>query len=84
MQNSLSGSTEIGVVIGFTSCADAPCRTAEDVLGKILYNGPFKPVYHESSLPPYQNFSVTVPESAAKGTGQINVAHATLIGVCIL
>ncbi|CAG8367160.1 unnamed protein product [Penicillium salamii] len=78
--NSLSGSTEIGVVIGFTSCVDAPCHTAEDVLGKVLYNGPFKPVYHESNLPPYENFSVTVPESAAKGKGQINVAHATLIG----
>ncbi|CAI7582295.1 unnamed protein product [Penicillium bialowiezense] len=78
--NSLSGSTEIGVVIGFTSCDSGPCRAADEVLGTVLYNGPFKPVYHESSLPPYQNFTVTVPSSAAKGKGQINVAHATLIG----
>ncbi|KAJ5863899.1 uncharacterized protein N7529_005815 [Penicillium soppii] len=78
--NSLSPSVEVGVVIGFTSCASTPCRSAEDILGTILYNGPFKPVYHETSLPPYENFTVTVPASAAKGNGQINVAHAALIG----
>lgn len=38
-------------------------------------------MYHETSLPPYENFTVTVPASAAKGNGQINVAHAALIGV---
>ncbi|CAI7581212.1 unnamed protein product [Penicillium glandicola] len=78
--NSLSPSTEIGVVIGFSSCASSPCRDADEVLGTILYNGPFSPVYHETSLPPYENFTVTVPASAALGKGQINVAHAALIG----
>ena len=81
MQNSLSPSTEVAVVIGFSSCASTPCRSAEDILGTILYNGPFKPVYHETNLPPYENFTVTLPSSAAKGKGQINVAHASLIGV---
>jgi hypothetical protein len=73
----------MGIAIGLTSCASAPCRDADEVLGTILYNGPFKPVYHESSQPPYENFTVTVPSSATVGKSQINVAHAALIGVSI-
>lgn len=53
-------------------------------MGSILYSGSFEPVYHENSLPPYQNFTVTLPSSAAKGKGQINVAHVSLIGVSCL
>lgn len=68
-------------MIGFASCGSAPCHSATDLLGDILYNGSFNPVYHETSLPPYQNFTVTVPSSATKGKGQINVAHFSLIGV---
>ncbi|EKV07748.1 hypothetical protein Pdw03_4204 [Penicillium digitatum] len=78
--NSLSPSKEMGVAIGLSSCASFPCRDADEVLGAILYNGPFNPVYHESNLPPYENFTVTVPASATLGKGQINVAHASLIG----
>ncbi|KAI2713380.1 hypothetical protein CBS147332_5120 [Penicillium roqueforti] len=78
--NSLSGSTEVGIAIGLSSCASAPCRSAEDILGTILYNGPFSPVYHETNLPPYENFTITVPASATVGKSQINVAHAALIG----
>lgn len=32
-------------------------------------------------MPPYQNFTVTVPSSFAAGQAQVNVAHTTLIGV---
>ncbi|CAP94588.1 hypothetical protein E8E15_004511 [Penicillium rubens] len=78
--NSLSSSKEMGVAIGLSSCESAPCRDADEVLGTILYNGPFKPEYHESSLPPYENFTVTVPASATLGKSQINIAHAALIG----
>ncbi|KAJ6138145.1 hypothetical protein N7471_004631 [Penicillium samsonianum] len=78
--NSLSPSKEMGVAIGLSSCASSPCRDADEVLGTILYNGPFKPEYHESGLPPYENFTVTVPASATLGKNQINVAHAALIG----
>ncbi|KAJ5500045.1 hypothetical protein N7453_009096 [Penicillium expansum] len=78
--NSLSPSKEMGVAIGLSSCASSPCRDADEVLGTILYNGPFNPVYHESNLAPYENFTVTVPASATLGKGQINVAHAALIG----
>jgi hypothetical protein len=53
-------------------------------MGTILYNGPFKPEYHESDQPPYQNFSVNIPEAIGKGKAQLNVAHVSLVGVsCI-
>lgn len=50
-------------------------------MGTILYNGPFNPQYHESYLPPYQNFTVQVPTSIPAGTALIGVAHVTLLGV---
>ncbi|KAJ5834756.1 hypothetical protein N7447_000782 [Penicillium robsamsonii] len=78
--NSLSPSKEMGVAIGLSSCKSSPCRDADEVLGTMLYNGPFNPQYHESSLPPYENFTVIVPASATLGKSQINVAHAALIG----
>lgn len=71
----------MGVAIGLSSCESSPCRDADEVLGTILYNGPFNPVYHESNLPPYENLTVTVPASATLGKSQINIAHAALIGV---
>ncbi|KOS38842.1 hypothetical protein ACN38_g10324 [Penicillium nordicum] len=78
--NSLSSSKEMGVAIGLSSCESSPCRDADEVLGTILYNGPFNPVNHESNLPPYENLTVTVPASATLGKSQINIAHAALIG----
>lgn len=71
----------MGVAIGLSSCQSSPCRNADEVLGTILYNGPFDPQYHENSLPPYENFTVRVPSDAVSGRSQINVAHAALIGV---
>jgi hypothetical protein len=50
-------------------------------MGTIVYNGPFRPEHHESGLPPYQNFSVNVPEAFATGTAQLNIAHVSLVGV---
>ncbi|GFF52441.1 hypothetical protein IFM61606_06430 [Aspergillus udagawae] len=78
--NSLTGSQELAVAIGLSSCADSKCYAPEDVMGTILYNGPFKPEYHESSQPPYQNFSVNIPEAIGKGTAQLNIAHVSLVG----
>ncbi|KAJ5655104.1 hypothetical protein N7490_002107 [Penicillium lividum] len=78
--NSLTGSTEMAVAIGLVSCLRRVCEPASNIMGSILYNGLFDPVYHEAYLPPYQNFTVTVPLSFAAGQAQINVAHATLIG----
>ncbi|KAJ5904717.1 uncharacterized protein N7473_001633 [Penicillium subrubescens] len=78
--NSLTGSTEIAVVIGVSSCASIACRPAGEVMGTILYQGPFDPQHHESSQPPYQNFTVTLPNLIAAGNAQINVARAALVG----
>ncbi|KAF8838742.1 hypothetical protein BDN67DRAFT_991149 [Paxillus ammoniavirescens] len=78
--NSLTGSEEVAVVIGFQSCPSGPCISPASYMGQILYNGPFDPVYHETYNPPYQNFSVQVPATASTGTALIGVAHITLIG----
>jgi hypothetical protein len=81
IQNSLTGSTEMAVAIGLVSCLHRVCQPASNIMGSILYNGLFDPAYYETYLPPYQNFTVTVPFAFAAGQAQINVAHATLIGV---
>lgn len=73
----------MAVAIGIASCSSGGCHPADEMMGTILYNGKFDPVYHESSQPPYQNFTVEVPTSLAHGPAQINVAHATLIGVSL-
>ncbi|KAE8161896.1 hypothetical protein BDV40DRAFT_266592 [Aspergillus tamarii] len=77
--NSLTGSKEMGVAIGVASCASNPCMAPKDTLGTLLYNGPFKPEYHDN-LGPYENFTVTIPDSIAKGDAQINVAHVAIVG----
>lgn len=71
----------MGVAIGISSCVDNGCRPASDVLGTVLYNGAFNPVYHEHYLPPYQNYTVKVPSDLKSGEAQINIAHAALVGV---
>ncbi|KAG6329264.1 hypothetical protein ID866_9824 [Astraeus odoratus] len=78
--NSLTGSEEVAVVIGFQSCGTSACISPADYMGVILYNGPFNPQYHETTLPPYENFTVQIPTSASTGTGLVGVAHVTLIG----
>lgn len=52
-------------------------------MGTILYHGDFKPVYHESSAPPYENFTVKIPSEIGNGKAQINIAHFALVGVSI-
>lgn len=71
----------MAVAIGIASCSSGSCYAPDEVMGSILYNGRFHPVYHESSQPPYQNFTVTIPSHLASGKAHINVVHATLIGV---
>ncbi|KAE8376042.1 hypothetical protein BDV26DRAFT_294458 [Aspergillus bertholletiae] len=78
--NSLTPSEEMGVAIGVASCVSRPCMAPKDTLGTLLYNGPFKPVYHETSQPPYQNFTVKIPATLAKGDAQINIAHVAIVG----
>ncbi|KAL3496130.1 hypothetical protein BJX62DRAFT_134797 [Aspergillus germanicus] len=78
--NSLTGSREIAVAIGVYPCNNGHCLPAESTLGTVLYNGPFKPEYHELSGLPYENFTVTVPADLAKGSAVVGVAHAALVG----
>ncbi|KAJ7653161.1 hypothetical protein DFH06DRAFT_1204857 [Mycena polygramma] len=85
--DTLSGSTEVAVVIGFWVCGESPasvCPPPSDVLGSILYNGPYDPQFRNNGTPPnkppYQNFTVTIPSTAQSGKAQLGVAHLSLIG----
>jgi hypothetical protein len=53
-------------------------------MGTILYRGDFDPQYYEASQPPYQNFTITVPNLIPAGNAQINIAHAALVGVSLI
>ncbi|KAF9465550.1 hypothetical protein BDZ94DRAFT_323388 [Collybia nuda] len=79
--DTLTGSTEIAIIIGFQSCATMPCHAPSDGLGTILYNGGYKPEFQPgSSKPPHQNFTVTIPASAPQGPGLLGVSHVALVG----
>ena len=84
LKDTLTGSEEVAVVIGLQSCPGTPCISPTDLMGQILYNGPFNPQYHETYNPPYENFTVQVPSNIASGTALIGVAHVTLVGVSAL
>ncbi|KAF8119615.1 hypothetical protein EV363DRAFT_1381535 [Boletus edulis] len=76
----LSGSEEVAVVIGTSTCpSPTTCRDVAEVLGDILYNGPFNPVLSDDSWSPYQNITITIP-SWYRGPVQIGVAHFFLLG----
>jgi len=81
--DSLTGSTEIAVVIGLLTCPEE-CPTPAQEMGTILYNGPFDPQFTTApgtgALPPHQNFTLTVPASFPKGNAQMGVAHFALVG----
>lgn len=86
IQNSLSASAEVAIVIGLMSCpsTSSPCPSPDDRLGTILYNGPYHPQYQSNSphwKPPHQNFTIAIPTNVPAGNAQLNVAHIGLIGV---
>ncbi|KAF8688703.1 hypothetical protein AX14_013763 [Amanita brunnescens Koide BX004] len=78
--NSLTNSFEVSVVISIVSCAQSPCLPPSDVLGYVMYQGPYKPMYHQPEYPPHENFTVTIPSGFQKGPAQLNVAHFALVG----
>ncbi|KAF9485771.1 hypothetical protein BDN70DRAFT_847172 [Pholiota conissans] len=41
--DTLSGSTEVAVVLGLVSCPNSACPPPGEILGSILYNGPYNP-----------------------------------------
>ncbi|RHZ49489.1 uncharacterized protein CDV56_101780 [Aspergillus thermomutatus] len=75
----LTGSQEVTVVIGLSSCVEYKCYPAADTMGTILYIGPYDPEQHEYSQPPYQNITVTIPQAIPKGNAQLNLAHFSLV-----
>ncbi|KAJ6461092.1 hypothetical protein C8R45DRAFT_842449 [Mycena sanguinolenta] len=82
--DTLTGSTEIAIVIGFLFCGKSPtskCPPPSEILGTILYNGSYQPEFHSGDAkPPYQNFTVSIPTSASPGKAQLGVAHFSLVG----
>ncbi|KAF8218118.1 hypothetical protein K438DRAFT_1952957 [Mycena galopus ATCC 62051] len=85
--DTLTGSTEVAVIIGFESCVELNfCPPPSSLMGTILYNGPFDPEFHTDvtpGKPPYQNFTVTIPSSAPAGAAQLNLAHFSLVGASL-
>jgi len=81
--DTLSGSTEVAVVIGVNSCGSTSCPPPADILGTLLYNGPYNPQFAPDSppfKPPHQNFTVTIPSNFPKGRALLAVYHIALIG----
>ncbi|KAG6887756.1 hypothetical protein C0995_013046 [Termitomyces sp. Mi166 len=79
--DTLTGSTEVAVVIGVISCPTSGCRSVGDGVGTVLYNGGYDPQFHTTTAkPPHQNFTVTIPSTLPKGKAQLGVVHTTLIG----
>jgi hypothetical protein len=86
LQNSLTGSKEVGLVIGMQSCSGGVCNKmpATDYLGALLVNtGSYNPQYHEYYKPPYENYTITVPTYLEKGPARISVTHYALVGVSL-
>ncbi|KAF8810215.1 hypothetical protein BYT27DRAFT_7135034 [Phlegmacium glaucopus] len=81
--DSLTGSTEVAIVIAIESCGSKPCLAPGLVLGSILYNGPYNPQFQPTappSKPPHQNFTVTIPPALALAPAQLSVFHVSLVG----
>jgi len=87
--DTLTGSQEVAIVIALNSCVghgpNGSCSNFDVTqdLGHILYVGPYSPAFHDGSglpeEPPYQNFSVQVPD-LPQGEAALTVSHFSLIG----
>ncbi|CAL1712135.1 unnamed protein product [Somion occarium] len=83
--NSLTGSQEVAIAIGLSSCSRFPngsCGSVDtsQILGTILYAGGYSPKFVESNKPPYQNFSVDIPPNFPLGDASLTVSHFSLVG----
>ncbi|KAL0057197.1 hypothetical protein AAF712_016171, partial [Marasmius tenuissimus] len=81
--NFQSSAEEVGIVLGFASCPDdAHTKCSQSTVGtSILYKGPYNPEFGGAwFLPPHENFTVKIPEDAAKGFAQISLTQFSLIG----
>ena len=63
-------------------CAETP---ANEVLGTVVYSGPWDPEYDDAdrSKPPHQNFTVTVPAEFTSGQVSLGVVHLSVVGVSV-
>jgi hypothetical protein len=85
-QDTLTPSQEVAIVISLLQCPKkGRCPKPSDVLGTILYAGPYNPQFPTFQTPhnhPQQNFTVTVPSSfTAHRIARLAVSHLTLVGV---
>jgi len=83
--NAQSPSTDVALIIAIAPCSNNHCPDPSQQLGSILYTGPFNPIAHPQDAsgwkPPYQNFTVTVPEGLQGGEQVVlSVTHFALIG----
>ncbi|KAJ6494014.1 hypothetical protein C8R47DRAFT_1318876 [Mycena vitilis] len=82
--DTLTGSTELALVIAFLHCGSTPCPSPLSYAGTILYNGTWNPQFPTSPKDgdriPHQNFTVTIPSFAVCGTAQLSVTHFSIVG----
>jgi len=81
--NQLTGVQHVSLIIALQACSAVPCSNLSattDGLGTIMYSGNYTPTPHESYKPPYQNFTLTLPNSTEPGSSILSVAHLYLLG----
>ncbi|KAK7029639.1 hypothetical protein VNI00_014337 [Paramarasmius palmivorus] len=73
---------EVGIAIGLQSCEQGKCFQTDDMLGTVVYQGKFNPVYNGStpSLPPHENINVYIPADFPKGNAILGLANLALVG----
>ncbi|KZT02184.1 uncharacterized protein LAESUDRAFT_763122 [Laetiporus sulphureus 93-53] len=80
----LTGSTDVAIAICLKSCAGytGGCASFDttEVLGDILYTGPYDPIYGSGDWYPFQNFTVQVPAGMESGEASLSVTHLVLVG----
>jgi hypothetical protein len=71
------------MAIAIDPCNDDICAPAQNQMGTVLSTKNYNPILHEQHEAPYENFTVTIPDSDYfKGSCAIKVARLHLIGVC--
>jgi len=82
--DTLTGVQHVSVVIATFNCAaidGCPVLDASSpTLGDPLFKGNYTPEFHEGNLPPYENYTVSIPATLTAGTNMLTVAHFMLIG----
>jgi hypothetical protein len=79
LPQSIESCIQVGIALAIDNCANGSCPNPADVLGSVLYAGPWTPESH----PPggfYQNFTVTIPSYLATGPAIFTLTHLCLLG----